>query len=82
MPYITQERRDAIDLDHEIPETAGELNYLFTTIIVDYLNTDNGPNYQKINDVMGALEGAKMEMYRRVAIPYEDVKIEQNGDVF
>ena len=31
---------------------------------------------------MGALECAKLELYRRVAAPYEDVKIMENGDVY
>jgi hypothetical protein len=31
---------------------------------------------------MGALEGAKMEMYRRVAAGYEDKAILRNGDVY
>ena len=28
------------------------------------------------------LECAKLELYRRVAAPYEDEKIDQNGDVY
>jgi len=38
--------------------------------------------YQNINDLLGALEGAKLELYRRVAAPYEDEKVESNGDVY
>ena len=30
---------------------------------------------------MGVLECCKLEFYRRVAAPYEDIKIEENGDV-
>jgi hypothetical protein len=41
-----------------------------------------GLSYQTINDIVGALEGAKLEFYRRVAVPYEDKKIIENGDVF
>jgi hypothetical protein len=40
------------------------------------------PSYQSINDVLGALEGAKLEFYRRIAAPYEDTKIQENGDVY
>jgi hypothetical protein len=88
MPYIKQERRDAIiDFDThshilstQAPDTAGELNYLITEIIKTYFKTKGG--YQAINDIVGALEGAKLEFYRRVAAPYEDTKIKENGDVY
>lgn len=83
MPYIKQEDRAGFDsvLQHlQVPKTAGELNYVFTWILIQYLRT-NGKNYQHINDVIGALEGAKMEAYRRLAGPYEDQKIAENGDV-
>jgi hypothetical protein len=39
-------------------------------------------SYSKINEVIGVLECAKQELYRRVASPYEDSKKEANGDVF
>ncbi len=80
MPYLKQEDRDRID-DGQIPTTPGELNYLITTLAVEYIMA-NGLSYQKINDVVGALEGAKLEFYRRMAAPYEDEKIKSNGDVY
>jgi len=64
-----------------MPETAGELNFALTLLVAEYIQR-KGLNYQNINDVMGALEGAKAEFYRRVAAPYEDTKIQQNGDVY
>ena len=42
----------------------------------------HGLNYRVINDIVGAAEGAKAEFQRRVAAPYEDKKILQNGDVY
>lgn len=39
-------------------------------------------SYQAINDIIGALESAKMEIYRRIAAAYEDQKILENSDVF
>jgi len=63
------------------PKTPGQLNYLFTTMLSQYLQL-NGTSYQTINDIVGALEGAKLEFYRRVAVPYEDQKIKENGDVY
>jgi len=84
MPYIKQKDRFRL-ADTQIPHTAGELNYLITTTCIDYLNQadeTHGMSYQIINDIMGALEGAKQEFYLRVAIPYEKSKIKENGDVF
>jgi hypothetical protein len=48
---------------------------------VDYLRK-HGLSYHNINDILGALEGAKLEFYRRVAVPYENGKIQENGDVY
>ena len=64
-----------------IPETPGELNYQITCLLKDYM-TCNLLSYQTINDIVGALEGAKLEFYRRIAAPYENDKIEENGDVY
>lgn len=80
MPYITQERRKEIEEVGESIGSPGELNYMITSIIWGYYK--DSKNYQSINDVLGALEGAKLEFYRRVAAPYEDIKIKENGDVF
>jgi hypothetical protein len=80
MPYIKDEDRVRVDFYQE-PNTAGDLNYYFTTIVDDYLQR-KGLNYQNLNDCIGALEGAKLELYRRVAAPYEDKKIKENGDVY
>jgi len=81
MPYIKQTDRNelAADPSRDI-ENAGELNYVITEMIFHYFNKK--PNYQSINDIVGALEGAKLEFYRRVAAPYEDLKIKENGDVY
>lgn len=82
MPYLTQSRKDQIGPDgYCSADNGGDLNYLFTRIAVDYFK-NNGGRYQQINDVLGALEGAKLEFYRRVAVPYEDKKCEENGDVY
>lgn len=81
MPYITQRRRDALVDNIEAPETAGELNYLFTKCINQYRH-GHSDSYATFNDVLGALEGAKQEFYRRVVVPYEDKQREANGDVY
>ena len=80
MPYINKAKRAALIEDTRMPQTPGELNYMITIIINNYYKQYGG--YSAINDVLGALEGAKLEFYRRVAAPYEDQKIEENGDVY
>jgi hypothetical protein len=79
MPYIKQEDRQHLAYGN-IPTSPGELNYEITNLIKLYWN--DHPNYQGINDILGALEGAKLEFYRRVVVPYEDTKIKENGDVY
>lgn len=86
MPYIAERMRGEIDniqLDREGANAAGPgtLNYLFTIILNSYFHAKGG-NYQAVNDIIGALEGAKLEFYRRIAAPYEDTKIKENGDVY
>lgn len=85
MPYIadTNGRRKDLDPhpDQGKPAGTGELNYAITKLVDDYI-AYKGLSYQHINDVLGVLEGAKLEFYRRVAAPYEDKKIITNGDVY
>ena len=79
MPYISQDRRE--DLQIEYAKTPGELNYSITQELVGYWQRSS-MNYQSINDILGALEGAKQEFYRRIAVPYEEIKVAENGDVY
>lgn len=81
MPYIKLEERAPLLLDERSPANPGELNYLFTVLATEYF-TLNGENYQAINDVIGALEGCKLEFYRRIAVDYENRKMKENGDVY
>ncbi len=81
MPYIKAEDKQKFSLGHGTINTPGELNYLITQLLIKY-QKQKGLSYQTINDIMGALEGAKSEYYRRVAAPYEDSKIKENGDVY
>ena len=81
MPYITTERRMTIDNIVCLARTPGELNYLITRLCTEYI-AGNGESYQTYNDVIGALECAKQEYYRRMVIPYEEKKKQINGDVF
>ena len=81
MPYISPERRDALLKNGHDMNGAGELNYILTRILMRYIE-HRGVSYQTYNDILGALEGAKLEFYARVVRPYEDKKITENGDVY
>ena len=82
MPYIKKaDRYVGRGLEEYVARTPGELNFLLTKIVKAYMD-QRGLSYGTINDIVGALEGAKLEFYRRVAIPYENTKITQNGDVY
>ena len=87
MPYIEDTERNPLDVAvHALAvtaETEGELNYIITTLLWKWLQlTPEGVNYPNINKIIGVLECAKQEFYRRVATPYEDHKLDINGDVF
>lgn len=82
MPYIEKRYRDfGLDQLEKNAISAGELNYLITSIVDEYL-LYKGLRYETINEAIGVLECAKLELYRRIASPYEDKKIKINGDVY
>ena len=61
----------------------GTLNYIITRLC-DYWtkDVDGKATYERYNAVIGVLECAKQELYRRQVVPYEDQKWQQNGDVY
>lgn len=79
MPYIKPQDRDAVISD-QIPETAGELNYLITKMCHEHLKF-HGVNYRNINAVIGVLECAKASLIETVLIPYEKIKMKGNGNI-
>jgi len=84
MPYINQHQRRAlrhVTSDWNVMFDAGSLNYMITTLVLNHIEK-HGMSYSTINETIGVLECAKLELYRRLAAPYEDQKILQNGDVY
>ena len=83
MPYVDKEIRQDSQYTIKFTDTpsAGELNYQLTMLVRAFLKS-KGECYQTYNDIIGALEGAKLELYRRVAANYEDKKIIENGDIY
>jgi hypothetical protein len=90
MPYIKRYEREKYRVIRELAKErlgslsneklAGELNYIISSIIKDALGET--PRYSEFNLVIGVLESAKLEIYRRMVAPYEEKKKEENGDVF
>jgi hypothetical protein len=88
MPYIDpQERRkyrkqiDALIKQWEKSlYKDGDLNFIISCLLGAAF--DANPRYTTINSLVGVLECAKMEFYRRKAASYEDQKIAENGDIW
>jgi len=85
MPYLPTSQKEKIDrgliaLNLSELKDSGDLNYAIHQIISQYISK-NKKSYQTYNDIIGALECAKMEIYRRKVSAYEEIKILQNGDV-
>ena len=77
MPYIPNSERQKVS-DGKLPH-AGAFNYAVHQLIDQYFDQHNR-NYQSVNDIIGALDCVKMELYRRMVADYEEIKILQNGD--
>jgi len=87
MPYILQEDRPKYEeslstligilKEQPVERIDGELNYIITRILKESYPL----RYFNINRAIGVMEACKLEYYCRVAAPYEDTKIKQNGDV-
>lgn len=94
MPYITQQKRATIDpvvealhrvlidleLDDPNNNTEGNLNYTITRLL-KLVYGDTTASYRDVNDIIGVLECIKLEYYRKMAAPYEDIKELENGRV-
>jgi hypothetical protein len=96
MPYINEEERLELDecinsltkciLDskhvlnnpNNFSNFLGRINYCFSRIIMGVMKD---VSYKNIAMATGVLENIKQEFYRRIAHPYEDVKIIENGDM-
>jgi len=90
MPYIKKENRKNLDdsIEHmvrqikrnnpEFHNLLGDINYCFSRVVSNLMGE---VSYSKIAMITGVLENIKQEFYRRVAVPYEDKKIIENGDI-
>lgn len=85
MPYIPQNEREhlnkALSPILRKSTTAGQLNYILTKIVLDYLDAED-KCYTVYAEVLGTLRCVELELYRRQIVAYEDKKKKQHGDVF
>lgn len=87
MPYIDRDlARELLalplgNLERVSTFTPGALNFALSQVAIQYLHR-KGVNYTDLNDVMGAFTAAQQEFYRRVVVPYEEIKMKQNGDIY
>jgi hypothetical protein len=82
MPYVTKKQRQRLDRNKSsFAMDAGELNYIITKTCLAYLK-DKDVSYELLNEIIGVLECAKQEFYRRKVAPYEEHKRGNNGDVY
>ena len=81
MPYIEKDKRLNLVEGNVTPSTAGDLNFVITKKILEHIALV-GKTYTNYNAVVGVLECAKLEFYRRAVELYENEKIVQNGDVY
>ena len=84
MPYI--DPKDRVKLEDWLPmgvmrPNAGNLNYTITQLLLLYVEA-KGESYQTFNDISGAMTECLAEFRRRKIVPYEDKKIQSNGDVY
>lgn len=87
MPYIKKEDRPQIDnlvnplIEHlkslSLESQDGALNYAVTKIIKQIYPR----KYFHLNRALGVLSAIAQELYRKVIGPYEETKIQENGDV-
>lgn len=87
---VDQHLTQLIAYINNVPEEqdAGVLNYcvsrLLNGLVAPYNSAEEEMpiwNYDRINKVMGVLSCVKSEFYRRIAVPYEIKKIQENGDI-
>lgn len=93
MPYIPQHKRTELNdkMDHLLNyiysthPSIGEINFIISSIINNYIEGKKDAhmfNYNVCNKLIGVLECAKLELYRKVVSEYEEVKINENGPLY
>jgi hypothetical protein len=63
---------------HNFAGFLGRINYCFSRVLMKVMRD---VSYAKVAMATGVLENIKQEFYERVARPYENRKIAENGDI-
>ncbi len=83
MPYIDKVERDKITkwLERALGEidTKGQLCFAIYYLMKEF--AERRMNFDNASNSLIAADCAKLEFYRRIMAPYEDKKIEENGDI-
>lgn len=85
MPYIKPYQRDILEpFVDELAQrcsTSGDFTYVIYALAKTMVKYQHGRDYDYLSKIIGCMECAKTEFYRRIVAPYEDQKIKENGDV-
>ena len=88
MPYIKREERQQYqelltELARKVPtdrmSRPGHMNYIISLLIDKVYGHEM--RYSDHNEALGMLTGVQLELYRTKTAPYEDEKIETEGDL-
>ena len=73
-----------IDEDSGGEDLKGAVNYTLTRLLLKVLGKDKSgkKRYNLINDVIGVLGCVALQYYIKWALPYEDTKQQENGEVY
>lgn len=84
MPYIKAEmKKEMEDSIHDLSmwiQSKGDLNYVICELVGRFI-LDDDLTYTKMSEKIDAVHDAETELRRRILTPYENIKIEENGDV-
>ncbi len=88
MPYIKREQRHRYQavltelaglISQDRAERAGHINYVVSSLLDKVYGSEM--RYADHNEVIGVLSCIQLEFYRRKTAPYEEIKIESEGDL-
>lgn len=82
MPYISESDRAQFTVLAKPAQTVGQLTYQLSVLAWQFKKRSGILRFVTIALVMGAFFCAALEFYRRVAAPYENAKMAENGDVY
>ena len=89
MPYVDNATRQLLDSSLDavacriakmLSARPGDMNYTISMLIKKVYGEKL--RYADYNEIIVVLEDAKLEFYRRRVGPYEDRKLQENGDLY